>query len=610
MSILLDVLTDIGYKPRPQQVALYEHLLGADENGVVAQAGTGTGKSLAVLSAGVQWNRDTGKPSLVVVPTNVLMDQYLAVDAPRVAKATGAKIAALKGRNRYLCESASGFSEIIVPPRDIIEQLPAMKALLQGRVLGTSETVIHEPRDTKWWGCPGGEDCDAELTCHYRIAKEKAQRADVIVTNAHLLIIDAQFKRQQELEEAQALETGEELKRTEDGERPVIMFPELGVVLVDEAHTLEDNLREFATRSIPDSAVQGYQLGYLLHDLARGMKESTAIAGTADLAYALQELADLDFSPGSGARGNKTLRDARDAAIYMLARAKAKAYSSHSAVLYVEPREPGTNRANKLISTQIDMSLAARGILTAQPFGLVSATIPRSLCEALGIPEAHFVDVGHPFDYGRQATLGISRDSGSWKATKADPQNVYRRAMEVDGRIRHWKGGALLLFPSYRDLETVYRLIAGPLHLDGYQVLKQERDSDKAALGDKFRRADQPTVLFGTESFATGFDVPGDALRLVSIWKLPYPGLSPLTRAISSRDYRRYHDMMLMKVAQAAGRLIRTSTDVGEVWIADARAQGAILGTDDPMLTHFDEFQRSTAAPAASETYSANVEMN
>lgn len=608
MSVLLDVLAQIGYKPRPQQVALYEHLLGADHAGVVAQAGTGTGKSLAVLSAGVDWNRMTGKPSLVVVPTNVLMDQYLAVDAPRVAAATGAKIAALKGRNRYLCESAPGFSEVIYPPSYIREQLPAMKSTLLTSLLGS--TVVHEPQDTKWWGCPGGEDCDRDLVCHYRIAKEIAQRADVIVTNAHLLIIDSQMKRQQAMEEAEALQSGEQPKRTEDGERPILMFPELGVVLVDEAHTLEDNLREFATRSIPDSAVQGLQLGYLLHDLARTMKEATAIAGTAELAHALQELSGLDFSPGSGHRGNKALRDARDAATYMLARAKAKAYSSNSAVLYIEPREPGTQKAHRLISAQIDMSMAARGILTEQPFGLVSATIPRSLRDALGIPDARFVDVGHPFDYGRQARLGISADDGSWRAVQRDGQSVYRRAMEIDSRIREHQGGALLLFPSYRDLERVYKLIAGPLHLDGYQVLKQERDSDKGILGDQFRRADRPTVLFGTESFATGFDVPGDALRLVSIWKLPYPGLDPVTRAISQRDYRRYQDMMLMKVAQAAGRLIRTDTDCGEVWIADSRASAAILGTDDPMLKHFDEFQRIQLVAAASDSYHANVEMN
>jgi ATP-dependent DNA helicase DinG len=96
-------------------------------------------------------------------------------------------------------------------------------------------------------------------------------------------------------------------------------------------------------------------------------------------------------------------------------------------------------------------------------------------------------------------------------------------------------------------------------------------------------------VLFGTESFATGFDVPGDALRLVVIWKLPYPGLDPVTRAISNRSRQRYEDMMLMKVTQAAGRLIRTATDTGTIFIADSRAQEKLLGRDDPMMAHFDE---------------------
>ena len=602
-STLQSVLDSIGYAVRPQQQKLYESLLGVTREGVVAQAGTGTGKSLAVLCAAVDKAHETELLSLVVCPTNILMDQYVTVDAPRVAKVTGAVIEPLKGRNRYLCESADGFSEIARPPQWVLDDLPTMRAML------TTMTVF-EPENTQWYGCPGGEECDPDKTCHYRIQKARAQAADVVITNSHLLIIDSQLKRGQQAAIEEAIEAGEEPKVDEEtGKPPVLIFPEIGVVYVDECHVLEDSLREFASRSIPANACDGELLGYWINQRAaempknnRGNPEATAITGDADLAAALAEMAAVPADLPAGTRLPKRVREAAESAAYILARAKAKAYSSNSAVLYLQPAEPHTNQSNKLVSTQIDMSLAAAGILTAQPFGMVSATVPKSLRNALGIPDATFIDVGHPFDYSRQAKLGISSQSGAFKY--ANRENIAARAAEIQEQVIAMGGGALLLFPSYRDLEAVHRQIAGPLHLAGLKVLKQEREANKALLGEQFK-ADGNAVLFGTESFATGFDAPGSALRLVSIWKLPYPGLDPVTRAISARDYSRYQDMMLTKVAQAAGRLIRTAEDVGEVWIADVRARGAILGTGDPMLRHFDEFQLVAATVQYDE-----VEMN
>lgn len=606
-NTLQTVLDSIGFSSRPQQERLYQELLTADRQGVVAQAGTGTGKSLAVLTAAVDWHRKTEKMSLVVVPTNVLMDQYLTLDAPRVAAATGARIESLKGRNRYLCESANGFSTIANPPRWVQDDLPQMRRKLSAPLDPWASDAerrddIFEPDNTTWFGCPGSDECDADLVCHYRIQKERAQAADVVVTNSHLLIIDNQIKRAQAIELEQApcsCDTDHGLvqldrecpKHGEGGDPPVIIFPRIGVVLVDECHVLEESLREFATRSIAHSSAAGYLLGYWIQDNASKYSEPTAVPGDADLAAALQEMADVVADwPKERGKIPKKIREASEASAYVLARAKAKAYSSGSAVLYIDPAERWSNKQHKLVSTQIDMSLAAAGLLTTQPFAMVSATVPKSLRNALGIPDARFLDVGHPFDYRRQAKIGISRYSGAWKVVQSDRNNVPARAEEIREQVEAMGGGALLLFPSYRDLEAVYKQIAGPLHLAGYRVLKQERDSNKALLGAQFK-ADGNAVLFGTESFATGFDAPGSALRLVSIWKLPYPGLDPLTRAISNRDYSRYQDMMLTKVAQAAGRLIRTSDDVGEIWIADSRAQGAILGTGDPMLKHFDEFQ-------------------
>ena len=81
-------------------------------------------------------------------------------------------------------------------------------------------------------------------------------------------------------------------------------------------------------------------------------------------------------------------------------------------------------------------------------------------------------------------------------------------------------------------------------------------------------KADGNAVLFGSESYATGFDVPGDALRLVVVWKLPYPAVDPVSNAIRASSYPRYEDLMKVRAVQAIGRLIRRESDKGVVWLA------------------------------------------
>jgi ATP-dependent DNA helicase DinG len=139
-------------------------------------------------------------------------------------------------------------------------------------------------------------------------------------------------------------------------------------------------------------------------------------------------------------------------------------------------------------------------------------------------------------------------------------------------------------------MENAYDFMRHLLSAKGLDVRTQTREGDKSELGRWFKEHGN-AVLFGTDSFATGFDVPGDALRQVIIWKLPYAGLDPVTRAIMARNRQRYEDMMRTKVVQAAGRLIRTVEDEGVLFIADSRAEN-LIGDDDPMLAHLGEFTR------------------
>lgn len=104
-------------------------------------------------------------------------------------------------------------------------------------------------------------------------------------------------------------------------------------------------------------------------------------------------------------------------------------------------------------------------------------------------------------------------------------------------------------------------------------------------------KADGNAILFGSASFATGFDVPGNALRCVILWKLPYPSVDPVNKAIMNSNPGKYQDAMTVSAVQGIGRLIRTTDDTGIVWVADSRGRRLING-GDPLTRHLTEFSK------------------
>jgi len=599
-SHLTQILEHIGFSPRLQQVTLFQALCSTDETGVVAQAGTGTGKSIAALAAAAHWWEKTGLPSLIVVPMNTLLRQYIEVDAPRVEEALGITIKSLMGRNRYLCDAAPGFAGVSRAPDEVIARETVLYPMI-----ASDEPVTLNPADAEWFGCPGrDEGCDAESTCHYKQAKAALEGAAIIITNAHILVLDDQLKAMEPIEKKGTCETcaGDGCELCGDGDDPPTVsfqpaiLPEFGALFVDECHTLEDVLRGFATRSIPLSAAEsmGASLATWLVSANDQHKNAVEVSASKALVEHLKELSEWTWPPGEKIK--KHHKAAKESAFFMLRRGKEKAYAENEAVLWLDVDHPfgrrqGRSPNPKLVSTQINLAGGARRLLTKVPFGLISGTVPKSLRASLGIADATFVDCGHPFDYAKQGKLRISKWSGAFKAVKNAPELEEHRWKEMADAITEVGGGALVLFSSYKDMEAAYYKVGKPLESAGLDVRTQTREGDRGELGQWFKDHGN-AVLFGTESFATGFDVPGDALRFVGIWKLPYPGLDPVTKAIMARNRQRYEDMMRMKVTQAVGRLIRTVDDTGTVFIADSRAE-QLIGDDDPMLAHLSEFTRA-----------------
>jgi ATP-dependent DNA helicase DinG len=205
-----------------------------------------------------------------------------------------------------------------------------------------------------------------------------------------------------------------------------------------------------------------------------------------------------------------------------------------------------------------------------RPTVLTSATLPSRLPVRLGVPPAEVteLDVGSPFDYEANAVLYCA-------AHLPDPRNAgYLAALadELEGLITAAGGRTLALFTSFRVLDEMATALRDRLEVP---ILTQ-RDLPKARLLERFS-GDDATSLFATMGFWQGVDVPGAALSLVTIDRIPFPRPDePLLQARRERagadafatiDLPRAATLL----AQGAGRLIRSATDHGVVAVLDPR---------------------------------------
>lgn len=526
MTTELDrLLAHIGYQPRSQQVALFEHLITLDHDGVIAQAGTGVGKSIAVLAAAAHLHEKLGQQVLIVAPTNILLDQYMANDAPATAECFQLEVNELRGKRWYFC----------------------------------SLSAEVQPDG----GCLGSDvDCSATnwtkkgYRCDYQEAKKRASESDIVITNSDMLIVN-------------------------DRLLPEPIFDREGPLLIDEAHQFEPKLRNWADRSVRADRLErlnpsGRRLAKFIEKFRH---QAERVLDQPQLPILIDDvLAELDYETHLSVR-QKEIQES-------LQKIRGRiSVPTDKALIWAD------GEALKL--SWLDVAPSARDLLTARPFALVSATIPGSMASSLGLSNVKTIDVGHPFDYATQATIGISGVNGAYKYA-THPDNITKRAEEIKERVLASGGGALLTFSSFKDLEKVYEHCFKAFRDAGLTILKQGGDVDNKELGEKFK-ADGNAVLFGSESFSTGFDVPGEALRFVSVFKLPYPGKDPVSEALMRNYYPRYKDQMLMRVTQALGRGVRTVNDTCRFWIADARAE-AVLQDNSLMCRHLREFKREEKA--------------
>lgn len=597
-----------------QAVQAGEHL--------AVEAGTGVGKTFAYLVPVLL----SGQRALLSTATQALQDQLFTRDIPAVSRALGlpVRVALLKGRSNYLCLHRLQLARTV---GSYAQRDPAVAAGLEqvqrwakltpsgdvGELDGLDERSPLRPLITSTRHNCVGATCPQVAACHVNLARRQAREADWVVINHHLFFAD------QVIREAEAVD----------------WLPETGVVVLDEAHQLNDTGVQLLSQSVTSDH---------LRDLAReiGVQGNARAGGLRPWAYLALSLEQACRAVGSLVREASTqgrsawtdvtpeglapaewlqavcgLDQALTAALEAvsataqsaaeLARLLARLKALQTTWSCVAPGDPspldatsvrwmewGADHAWRMVRAPLDSAARfSRLVQSAEPGGrswiFASATLGHDdalswFTQGLGLAEhrtLRTLRVSSPFDHGEQASLFVPHDLPEPSDSSHTP--------ELAARVAQWSsrlGGRTLVLTT--TLRAVTRM-AEALNEQVLQgrcapmlVLAQGRLS-RAALLDRFRAAasmPHGAVLVASASFWEGVDLAGDTLQLLVIDKLPFPSPDdPLVAARAGRLEAQglnafgHHSLpeAAMALKQGAGRLIRTETDRGVLVIGDRR---------------------------------------
>jgi ATP-dependent DNA helicase DinG len=560
------------YEHREEQLALARAVESAlaNEEHLLAQAGTGTGKSLAYLIPALR----SGRRVVVATATKALQEQLLTKDVPLAEAALGrsVRVAVVKGRQNYLCRRRVEAVEL--NGLDLLRDEDAYERLLPW--IGTTKTgdraeLREEPPAALWSELAVGSDrclgrrCPRVTTCFAENARSRAAQADLVIANHALYFADLA------------------LRESGDGAR---VLPDHDAVVFDEAHKLEETAASWLGARITVAAVRRLA--------------TDAVQAAAD--------ARVRLPPRAEARVEALAEDLLREVAPQAGRVRLRALPRERALVLIDELERIAHavwgrsdeldavavRARKLakdVATCLDpptpnlVVWAEPGLLAYAPVDvserladalwsegptaiLVSATLEHGFVERrLGLEHADRFDAESPYDFRTQALLYVPRSI-------AEPRDE-AVAAEIEELCRLSRGRALVLTTSYRMLGTIASRLRDRL---SYEVLVQG-DAPRERLLERFR-AETDSVLVATATFWQGVDVAGESLSLLVMDKLPFasPG-DPLTEARCERIVEHggdwFNDYALpvatLQLRQGFGRLVRGHTDRGVAAVLDPR---------------------------------------
>lgn len=611
-AALSRVVEELAGEPRPGQERMAGIVAEAIASGrhAVVQAGTGTGKSVGYLvPAAVHATAPDGGPVVVATATLALQRQLIDRDLPRVAQALEPVLprplsyAVLKGRNNYIClqrlhggstddDDADALFE--APASALGRQAKALRAWAEATTSGDRDDYPDELDPRVWRAfsvgrreCVGESRCAFGAECFTALRRQEVMEADIVVTNHALLAIDAV--------------------------EGVPILPEHDAVIIDEAHELVDRVTSAVmlelspagaeraastSRRLVDPetaermtvAVEG--LDDALRTLAAGRVGPTRIESwTKDVLLSLtlvrdsfrQAMAEVGADRESGdadaqaarQRAAGLLEEVHDAAGTLIT-------LSGEDVVWLDPGE-SASRAPVLRSAPLSVAGLLRTSLVADgPVVLTSATLASgggfdSVVASVGLPpDTVAIDVGSPFDHGRQGILYVARH-----LPPPGRDGVPMEALDELADLLEAAGGrTLALFSSWRGVERAAEYLRVRLgDRPDLPILVQQRGDAVAGLVERFAAVPESSLL-GTVSLWQGVDVPGESCSLVVIDRIPFPRpddplIAARQRAVDEAGGSGFSAVAVPRagllLAQGAGRLIRSPQDRGVVAVLDSR---------------------------------------
>ena len=606
------------FEPRPGQRDMAGAVADVFERGgvLVAEAGTGTGKTLAYLVPAIL----SGHRVLISTGTKNLQEQVWTKDLPLLQQALGVPITAtcMKGRGNYLClHRYENFRDSRDAAQEPVRQwIPLLNTLAARSETGDRAELEQLPEDLPFWSgiaassenCIGTE-CPRYNECFVTRMRQRAAESDLIIVNHHLLCADAS------------------VRQSAYGE----VIPGCAYAVIDEAHQLE----EVATQYF-GIAVSSYRLDDLVRDGERCLALEVLLDDPADLREAVdrvRERSRMFFSAlmlssmareSSAASGNRVRIDPQrlsevaeegamligaldnlEATIHLMRAPRAETGQSplledllglSRRTVEVRDQLKFLLRANDpdyvyflevrgrgvvLRAAPIDVSAIIREVLLnrMQATVLTSATLTvdgsfEYVKKRLGVDGAQrpqLMRLPSEFDYTSQTILYLPRRMPDPRSP-GFPEAVAREVLDI---LRRTRGRAFVLFTSYAALRTVRALVEPvltfPLFVQG--------TAPRSTLLDRFRSTPH-AVLLATSSFWQGVDVMGEALSCVIVDKLPFASpADPITAArmefVELQGGNPFSDyqvpLAILTLQQGLGRLIRHRQDRGVLAVLDPR---------------------------------------
>ena len=605
--------TTENFVPRSGQTAMALAVTQAIEEGypLVVEASTGVGKTFSYLVPALL----SGERVLISTATKALQDQLFGRDLPRLIEALELPVrtALLKGRSSYLCIHRMELArqENNLPEGVSVRSLARVEQWAQvtragdlAELPGLDERSPLIPLVTSTRDNCLGSQCPRFRACHVNLARREAMAADVVVINHHLFFADLAVRDSGVAE----------------------LLPSVRVAIFDEAHQLNETGVQFLGNNLTTGQLLDFSRDLLGAGLllARGLVDWQEVAGSTERSARELRLCASKHYQGAKLRWTgkvpeglladdwqQALEAVHTSCLHACAALdtvseiapdfvrlhERAAQLTERVASFVEACEPGfvrwvdVGQQLRLVESPLDISNAVKSkMLGASDEGVktwifTSATLGDDeklswFTQPCGLEEADVLRIGSPFDYERQAALYVPPNFPK----PNDPAHTAKVAECAAAWSRRLGGRTMVLTTTLRALRAIGEALQAAFSQSGDMQVLVQGDMPKRALIERFREGDslggKGCVLVASASFWEGIDVPGDALQLVIIDKLPFPPPNdPLAEArsklLESQGRSPFTDYFLPEAAvalkQGAGRLIRRETDQGVLVVCDSR---------------------------------------